>query len=355
MYLTAETIDDLLRKVYGRLLRKRGSGEINPTKGPATEINGALLVLKKPRARLSQSERKNTLFSCLGEFLWYLAGSDKLDFIQYYISRYKDYSDDGQTVFGAYGPRLFGPTSGTDQVNNVIQTLRANEHSRRAVIQLFHGDDLAANLVTRREDLPCTCTLQFTIRNNRQLNAMVMMRSNDAFLGLPHDIFAFTMLQELIARSLGVEVGQYKHAVGSLHLYANNTQAVNAYLAEGFQESVSMPEMPAGDPWPAVKRLLRAEQTIRQGKQPNLDGLDPYWADLIRLLQVFRYSRDGARQAQRNKVDGIKDEMTTGVYDIHILKRQLRAPVAAPMEEQLLFDTAELDAQQPASGNSNQR
>ncbi|WP_260436147.1 hypothetical protein [Burkholderia sp. Bp9143] len=53
MYLTAETIDDLLRKVYGRLLRKRGLGEINPTKGPATEINGALLLLKNPRARLS--------------------------------------------------------------------------------------------------------------------------------------------------------------------------------------------------------------------------------------------------------------------------------------------------------------
>ncbi|SOZ24681.1 Thymidylate synthase [Cupriavidus taiwanensis] len=354
MYLTAETIDDLLRKVYGRLLRKRGSGEINPTKGPATEINGALLLLKNPRARLSQSERKNTLFSCLGEFLWYLAGSDKLDFIQYYISRYKDYSDDGITVFGAYGPRLFGPTSGTDQVQNVIRTLRASEPSRRAVIQLFHGDDLAANLVSRREDLPCTCTLQFTIRNH-QLHAMVMMRSNDAFMGLPHDIFAFTMLQELIARSLGVEIGQYKHAVGSLHLYANNTQAVHDYLAEGFQESVSMPPMPTGDPWSAVTKLLKAERTIKRGKQPTLGDIDPYWADLVRLLQVFRYSRDNARQAQRNKVDGIKERMTTNVYDVHILKRQLRAPVAAPTAEQLLFDTAELDAQQPASGDSNQR
>ncbi|MBU9321081.1 thymidylate synthase [Burkholderia gladioli] len=354
MYLTAETIDDLLRKVYGRLLRKRGSGEINPTKGPATEINGALLLLRNPRARLSQSERKNTLFSCLGEFLWYLAGSDKLDFIQYYISRYKDFSDDGQTVFGAYGPRLFGSTSGTDQVHNVIRTLRASEPSRRAVIQLFHGDDLAANLVKRREDLPCTCTLQFTIRNH-QLHAMVMMRSNDAFMGLPHDIFAFTMLQELIARSLGVEIGQYKHAVGSLHLYANNTQSVHDYLAEGFQESVSMPTMPVGDPWPAVKRLLKAERTIRQGKPPNLNDLDAYWADLVRMLQVFRYSRNGARQAQRDKVNEIKDQMTSDVYDVHILKRQLRAPVAAQAEEQLLFDTAELDAQQPASSNSNLR
>ncbi len=116
-----------------------------------------------------------------------------------------------------------------------------------------------------------------------------------------------------------------------------------------------MPPMPAGDPWPAVERLLKAERTIRQGKQPNLDDPDPYWADLVRLLQVFRYSRNGARQAQRDKVNDIKEQMTTDVYDVHILKRQLRAPVAAQTEEQLLFDTAELDAQQPASSNSNQR
>jgi thymidylate synthase len=33
------------------------------------------------------------------------------------------------------------------------------------------------------------------------------MRSNDAYLGLPHDVFCFTMLQEIIARSLGREIG----------------------------------------------------------------------------------------------------------------------------------------------------
>lgn len=354
MYLTAETIDDLLRKVYGRLLRRRGASETTPTKGPATEIYGALLLLRNPRARLSQSEQRNTLFSCLGEFLWYLAGSDKLDFIQYYISHYNKSSDDGQTIFGAYGPRLFGPTSGSDQVQNVIKTLRNSDSSRRAAIQLFHGDDLATSLVKRREDLPCTCTLHFVVRNH-QLHMMVMMRSNDAFKGLPHDIFAFTMLQELIARSLGVEVGQYKHAVSSLHLYTSDTQAVENYLAEGFQESVLMPPMPSGDPWSAITKLLAAESAIRLGTKPAVASLDPYWADLVRLLKIFRYSRAGARKRQRDMLDNIKEQMTTAVYDIHIQKRRRLIPSTAPAEEQLLFNTVELDAQQPANRDSNQR
>ncbi|WP_081062589.1 thymidylate synthase [Burkholderia cepacia] len=351
MYLTADTIDDLLNKVYRRLLRKRGASDIVPTKGAITEINGALLLLKNPRARLSQSERKNTVFSCLGEFLWYLSGSDKLDFIQYYIKTYSDFSDDDETIFGAYGPRLFGSDNAPNQVQNVIRTLQASSPSRRAVIQLFHGEDLAKNLEKRRKDLPCTCTLQFTVRDH-QLHAMVMMRSNDAFMGLPHDIFAFTMLQELIARSLGVEVGQYKHAVGSLHLYVTDTQSVFDYLDEGYQERVSMPPMPAGDPWPMVEKVLRAERTVRQGKQPALDDLPSYWADLVRLLQVYRYSRKGARQADREKLGGIKEQMTTDVFDVHIAKRQRQVPApSTPM----LFDGAALDAQQPASVDSNKR
>lgn len=351
MYLTADTIDDLLNKVYRRLLRKRGASDIVPTKGAITEVNGALLLLKNPRARLSQSERKNTVFSCLGEFLWYLSGSDKLDFIKYYIKTYSDFSDDNETIFGAYGPRLFGSDDAPNQVQNVIRTLKASSPSRRAVIQLFHGEDLAKNLEKRRKDLPCTCTLQFTVRDH-QLHAMVMMRSNDAFMGLPHDIFAFTMLQELIARSLGVEVGQYKHAVGSLHIYVTDTQSVFDYLDEGYQERVSMPPMPAGDPWPMVEKVLQAERLIRQGKQPELNGLPPYWADLVRLLQVYRYSRKKARQSERERLAGIKEQMTTQVYDVHIAKRQRQAPApSTPM----LFDGAVLDAQQPTSVDSNKR
>ncbi|ONC42033.1 thymidylate synthase [Burkholderia pseudomallei] len=351
MYLTADTIDDLLNKVYRRLLRKRGASEIVPTKGAINEINGALLLLKNPRARLSQSERKNTVFSCLGEFLWYLSGSDKLDFIQYYIKTYSEFSDDDKTIFGAYGPRLFGSDNAPNQVQNVIRTLQASSPSRRAVIQLFRGEDLAKNIEKRRKDLPCTCTLQFTVRDH-QLHAMVMMRSNDAFMGLPHDIFAFTMLQELIARSLGVEVGQYKHAVGSLHLYVTDTQSVFDYLDEGYQERVSMPNMPAGDPWQTVEKVLQAERQVRQGKQPKLEDLPPYWADLVRLLQVYRYSRKGARQADREKLVDIKEQMTTNVFDVHIAKRQRQAPASsAPM----LFDGAALDAQQPTSADSNKR
>lgn len=345
MYLTAETLDDLLIKVYRRLLRKRGASDIKPTKGQATDISGVLLKIQNPRARLSRTERKNTLFSCLGEFLWYLASTDELKFVEYYIPRYKDFSDDGKTVFGAYGPRLFSLNGAINQVQNVIDTLKEKPHSRRAVIQLFRGEDLAANIIQRREDLPCTCTMQFMVRGV-ELHMMVMMRSNDAFMGLPHDVFAFTMLQELIARSLGLEIGPYKHAVGSLHLYTRDVKAAHDYINEGMQERISMPVMPPGDQWASIKKLLVAERVIRRGRPPSLHNLDPYWADLIRLLQVYRYSRVNAKGPQRRQINSIRKQMVSDVYDTYIVKRERRmVPVVTPAEP-LLFDEAELDARQ---------
>ena len=73
------------------------------------------------------------------------------------------------------------------------------------------------------------------IHGSAQLTAHVhYMRLNDALVGLPHDVFCFTMLQEIVARSLSVELGGYKHAVGSLHLYKTHVDAAHQFLEEGW-------------------------------------------------------------------------------------------------------------------------
>ena len=86
MYIPAATLDDLLMRVFEKLLRSRNS--VKPTRGGTTELTGVLLKIKNPRARLSRTEMKGKLFSCLGELLWYFAKTDDLGFIKYYLARY---------------------------------------------------------------------------------------------------------------------------------------------------------------------------------------------------------------------------------------------------------------------------
>jgi thymidylate synthase len=308
-YFSDGTIDDLMRSVIESTLAH--GRWIHATKGELIEITGVLLELTNPRARLSRTETRGKPYSCLGELCWYLAKTNDLSFIEYYIRQYKEYADDGK-IYGGYGPRLF-EWKGLDQVDNIIKTLRARPSSRQAVIQLFDAPDL----LTKHKDTPCTCTLQFMIRDNK-LSLLTNMRSNDIVWGMPHDFFCFTMLQEILARSLGVELGTYKHAVGSLHIYKEAVNAVERFMQEGYQPTTAiMPPMPVGDPWPNIAMLLEAESAIRTGNDldhSRLAGLAPYWLDLIRLLQVFRHKR------MRNSevIRALRDKMSSDAYSCFI-------------------------------------
>lgn len=320
MTATELTLDDLLYHVFGELLKLPfdTSSTRGQTDGNVSEIFGALLHLENPRARLSRTETKGTVFSALGELLWYLSGSDKLDFIKYYIKDYESESEDGEALYGAYGPRLMSSQSEHNQIQNVINLLQEKPTSRRAVMQLFEARDIAGK---PKKEIPCTCSLQFVIRHN-QLQLMVHMRSNDVFKGLPHDIFAFTMLQEIIARTLGTEIGTYHHSVGSLHLYKVKEHAAMQYVNEGLQSTKKyMPSMPEGDPWEAINTLLEVESCIRTKKEYSLDNLalDPYWLDLIYLLEIYAAKKSGDLQ----KIQHIREKMSSRVYDTYIEKMVL--------------------------------
>lgn len=318
MYITCDTLDDLLHNVLDALLRD--TAFIEASRGRFTELYGPCLHLKNPRARFSRSEGKGKVFSALGELLWYLSKDTRLDFIDYYVpNQFQKESDDQVRVRSGYGDRLFS-FNGIDQVGNVIRQLRDKPSSRRAVIQLFDASDLEGKFAS----VPCTCTLQFLARDER-LNLFVSMRSNDAYVGLPHDIFAFTMLQEMIARSTGHELGEYKHCAGSLHLYEDDRESAKEYLKEGWQSTtIVMPSMPNSDPWDSIEALQSLEEGIRSGKEVDIQAasLDPYWEDLAWLLKAYRASKDKNKQ----ELVAIKNEIHSDVYKMFIQPRIDRLP-----------------------------
>ena len=310
-YLSAPTLDDLMRYVLDAICQ-RGS-RILPTRGSAREITGVLLELTNPRARISRTETRGKPFSCLGELCWYLSKTNDLAFIKYYLRAYTKFAD-GDRIYGGYGPRLFD-WKRTNQLQRVTSILRQTSDSRKAVVQLFDANDLAEP----HSDVPCTCTLQFIVRGGK-LHLLASLRSNDVHWGLPHDVFCFTMLQEIVARALGVDLGTYKQFVGSLHLYDRSRRNAARFLAEGWQSTtIAMPPMPEGDSWPAISEFLRVEHSIRTSAalaSPEIfDDMDPYWADLIRLLQVFRARKD--RDFRR--IRAVKGQMSVDIYSQFIV------------------------------------
>ncbi|HFV6673798.1 TPA: thymidylate synthase, partial [Escherichia coli] len=83
LLVTAECVDDLINDVHQAILADGLSND--PTKGSTLEILGAYLVLTDPRRRISRTESRGKLISCLGEFLWYLSAQNDLEFIKHFI------------------------------------------------------------------------------------------------------------------------------------------------------------------------------------------------------------------------------------------------------------------------------
>lgn len=282
MIIEGRYLDEIMRKLYSEL--SNSTDKFEASKGKGKDLLGPKVLLKDPRARISATATRGILISALAEFCWYMAGSASLDFIRFYIHGYPPEEATG-SIEEAYGPRLIGTGEfgrSFNQIERVIERLRRKPDTRRAVISILEPSDLEPG----KAEAPCTIALQF-IRRRERLHLVAMMRSNDAYLGFPHDVFCFTMIQELVARSLGIQVGEYHHFATSLHLYDQDEKRVSAYLGEGFQSpTFAMPKMPSGCQLKNLKAFLDIEQSIRSGTITAAAQikLPEYWRDLALVL-----------------------------------------------------------------------
>ncbi|GAA3797097.1 hypothetical protein GCM10022600_18520 [Qipengyuania pelagi] len=318
MEIERESLDAVLHQLYQDIDkhgRQHGGGTRGDKLGGTVELLGVALRITNPRARISRSENRGKPFSALGELLWYLSGSDKLAFIKPYVSEYENDAVDG-VLEGAYGPRLMAMRGEINQFDSIEQLLQRKPGSRRAVVQLFNAEDI----VTDHKEIPCTTTLQFHLRDDR-LHLSVTLRSNDAYWGLPHDVFCFTMIQEMMARRLEAELGEYYQYVGSMHVYEKYLPDMRAYLEEGVQQVHAMPPMPTGNPFDLIPQLLEIEGRLREGQRvkPASEMSDPYWGDIVRLLQVFWSRRQsGSKEEHVRRLEEIRGELASASYKPYV-------------------------------------
>lgn len=265
MYLEEDSFDALYSEVCRYVIEK---GKPSAPRGLQTyEIMGAMLRINNPRTRLLQNNIRNlSIPFAIAEWLWCMKGSNQLDMIQYYAPSYYKYSDDGTSLHGAYGPRLI------TELSKIISLLQNDPDSRRALIPIYSSRDVGLS----SKDIPCTSNIQFFIREG-SLDMFVHMRSNDIYLGLPYDVFNFTMLQEYMANKLNLRLGKYTHVVNSFHVYEAQISKVQKIARSDSAQSIEMKEMPLENLEMQIELLKFAEHTIRNGTELNIPRLDPYF------------------------------------------------------------------------------
>lgn len=218
-YVVCDSLTDAWGHWYTRLA-SQGKSDSSRDGEVCGEILNAITVIKDPTQNILKSDiRKLPMRYAVGELLWYLSGNNRLDAIKKYSKAWENLSDDGETVNSAYGYRIMHQF-GFNQWDYCLSLLRKDPNTRQAVIHIKDASDKPT------KDVPCTVSLQFLLRDGK-LNLTVYMRSNDIWLGFPYDVFSFTCLQIIMANELNVDVGEYTHIAGSLHLYTRNASTSN--------------------------------------------------------------------------------------------------------------------------------
>jgi thymidylate synthase len=277
-----DSLDDLLNATYTDILKNGVS--INSKRGANIEITQFAATLLNPRIRTSMSLDRKLVKSKFAEFAWYLSKDEDKDFITPYIPLYGKEEQRDNRILGAYGPKIFKSTEDSkSQFERVIEQLVKRRTTKQAYIAISDARDYKF----RDQEFsspPCTIGLHFYVRNDK-LSLVVYMRSNDAYLGLPHDLFCFTMLQELVALKTNLELGTYTHYATSMHAYEKDADKISNYLAEGLQEPIEMPLMVEGSE--KMLDLVSAEFDPRTD-QSHFQDLDDYWKDfsLFSIKQV---------------------------------------------------------------------
>ena len=201
--------------VYGR--------EQKPRDMETTEIVGYTSVIDMTRCIVTLNARKLNHIFRNAEAAWILSGARDVETISKYCNNIAQYSDDGHIFAGAYGPAWIA------QRRYAIRMLKNDTYTRQSVVNIWKDHPSPS------KDIPCTLSWQFLIREG-MLDMISTMRSSDAWLGWPYDVFNQCMTAAWIALETDkdLKLGKLMLNCGSQHLYKHDFEK-----ASGIQDDPS--------------------------------------------------------------------------------------------------------------------
>ncbi|WP_226921476.1 thymidylate synthase [Georgenia subflava] len=179
------------------------------------------------------------LKSVVGELLWFLRGDSNVRWLQENgIRIWNEWADaDGELgpVYGVQWRSWPTPDGGhVDQLQQVLDTLRANPDSRRIIVSAWNVAELDQMAL-----MPCHAFFQFYVADGR-LSCQLYQRSADLFLGVPFNIASYALLTHMVAQQVGLDVGDFVWTGGDCHIYDNHHEQVREQLS---REPFPFPEL----------------------------------------------------------------------------------------------------------------
>jgi thymidylate synthase len=168
--------------------------------------------------------------SVFGELLWFLSGSTNNNILKDQGIRIWDEWAAENGELGPIYSKQWRDFAGVDQIKAVIASLKTDPNGRRHIVTAWNPAEIPDMALP-----PCHCLFQFFVEKGK-LSCQLYQRSADIFLGVPFNIASYALLVHLIARETGLEVGEFVHTFGDVHLYENHFEQAKIQLQRSPQE-----------------------------------------------------------------------------------------------------------------------
>lgn len=237
--------------VWGQLIQHLHYAPIvSPRSKPTKELLGVQLKINDLQNNVLVCDKRNLNYRFMvAEWLWIAKGRDDVAGVARYNSKIKEFSDDGVKFAGAYGPRL------APQWEWVKKKIEQDANTRQAIASIWTPNPASS------KDIPCTLNFQFLYRDER-LNCIATMRSSDVWLGLPYDIFNFSMLTNTLANEMKLKPGWLQMNLGSSHWYQEHWIELN-FTAQFLRSPIVQSSWEPWYPCLTVKTSAEALEVLR--------------------------------------------------------------------------------------------
>jgi len=168
--------------------------------------------------------------SIVHELLWFLKGETNVRYLrENKVTIWDEWADENGELGPVYGKqwRSWQGADGKtyDQMRSVVDQIRKNPDSRRLIVSAWNVADVSKMALP-----PCHCLFQFYVADGK-LSCQLYQRSADVFLGVPFNIASYALLTHMMAQVCDLEVGDFVHTFGDVHLYSNHIEQAHEQLS----------------------------------------------------------------------------------------------------------------------------
>jgi thymidylate synthase len=174
--------------------------------------------------------KKVYLPGVIHELLWFLKGETNIKYLlDSNVHIWDEWADKDGNLGPVYGSQwrswLTAEGKVIDQITEVVETIKKNPDSRRLIVSAWNVGEISKMALP-----PCHLLFQFYVAEEK-LSCQLYQRSADVFLGVPFNIASYALLTAMVAQVSGLQVGEFIHTFGDVHMYLNHMEQVNEQLS----------------------------------------------------------------------------------------------------------------------------